>query len=314
MSEQVLIENKEPTTPEIQEPTQAQSVAVEPVKVDEKEVKKEEQRSRLFAEKARADRERQIVQKENAELKNKLTAFEKEKELLKNNPIDYIKNNTGMDYEQLTKFYLKQLETEENKPSSPQKDDRVQRLEDKLAELEKEKQETAQKQQQEYTRTMINKHLGEVYNYCQKNSEQYEAILSHTDKAQNIYLDLYQQAYQLGGRDLDTSEILAAINRTEQILTEDLERQAEKLFKIKKLSSKFMTKEPEQKIEEKPVSVNNVVSKTKSAKEFKVKTISNDMTTGTSSNPIKKPLNSKTLSADEVHKQKLAAIAAKFDH
>jgi hypothetical protein len=264
---------------------------------------KERNRARLFAERARADRERQIFQKENNELKNKLSSIEKEKELLKSNPIEFIKNN-GLTYEELTRMYLAQLEGEESKPNSPQKDNRVERLEEKLAELERQKQLEEQSLHQQKINQQISNHLNQVYNYCQQNNEQYEAIISHPNEAQNIYLDLYRQAYELGGRDLNQDEIMAAIKRTEDLLVQNLETQAEKLFKIKKLSSKFMTvKEPEIKIEETP-KAKPAVAKQKS------KTISNEIASGTASNPIVKKIG---MSAEDKHKQKLAEIAAKYD-
>jgi hypothetical protein len=303
MNEQI---NIEPTKTSEEQPKEEVNTKIEQTPEDKeesiKQIKREEQRARLFAEKARKDRELQIFQKENNELKNKLTSYEKEKELLKSNPVDFIRNTTGMDYEDLTKLYLKQLEGEENKPDSPQKDSRVERLEEKLAELEKAKQAELQAKEQYMINSTINNHLNMVYNYCQKNSEEYEAILSHPDRAQNIYIDIYRQAYQLGGRDLDEQEIIAALKRTEDLLTSDLEAQADKLLKIKKLSSKFMTKEPEKKIEEpKPSTPRPFTSK--------VKTISNDMITGATDNKPSK----KTMSAEELHKKKLAEIAAKFD-
>jgi hypothetical protein len=202
----------------------------------------------------------------------------------------------------LTQFYLKQLETEEQQPKTAARDERVERLEEKLALLEQEKQMQLAQAQNQQVNSIINNHLSEVYQYCQKNSDQYEAIISHPDVAQKIYIDIYRQAYSLGGRDLDRDEIVAALNRTEQVLTEELGKQFEKLSKLKKLAPK--PKDPEKKPEEPKV--------TPATNRFAKKTISNDMVTGPADNS-NSPVKRKNLSADELHRKKLAEIAAKFD-
>ena len=226
-TETASVENTEGTETAVEKPAEETPV------VDEKAKKAELKAARQFAEIARRENQLNREKKLFKENFSKYQEWEKSRDLAKTDPITYLQNLTNLSFEQIIELSLSNRGNE--KPVDPQK-----KIEERLAQFEKEREEEKAQKQKQDNDYHWKKHLTEVSGYVQKNSDTYEVILSHPDRATDLYKSLVNQAIELAdGRALDSEEVIALLDRTEQILTEETQPLFERLSKTKKFSGKL---------------------------------------------------------------------------
>lgn len=245
-----------------------------------------------FAELARQER---ILHQKAQELKakeEKLSKYEQYERDLEENPVGFIKKVKGYSFDDITKKHLEALDREDGKESPNSYNKRVeQRIEqlEKQRELEK---ESLYKQQQEQA---YSQHITAVSKYIQSNKDNYEVIMAHPSRATTLYKEILDNAISIAGRELAHDEVVAVINRTEELLYEEVKPLVENLTKTKKFNFKT-----ESKIE----------TVTEQAKTKTVpNTLTNNLVSGVNTAPIKERA---TLSKEERDKLDLEEIKKSF--
>lgn len=268
--------------------TEATTVTEAP-KTEEPKDEKKERVAKQFAELSK--RERRLVEQERRlkEQSTKVAQYEKNLQKAKENPIDFIKDLTGENFDSILNKYIGLVGTDDKKPE----DIKLQRLEERIVAYEKAEQERQETLKQQSSQQMWQQHLNVVSNYVEQNKDQYEVILSHPQRAVQIYQDILSQAIRDAGRELAEDEVVACINRTEEWMTEEYKPLIEKLTKTKKFSPTVTVKtEPEKVITE----------------TLKPRTLTNNLSTATPTLQT-----DKKLSREERDRLKLEEIRRKYD-
>jgi hypothetical protein len=210
-----------------------------------KEKKAEIKASRYFAEISKREGELRRKEKSIKESSIKAEQYEKDKEFAKKNPIKYLQKLTGLSFDEVINLSLNDLDS---KPEDPNK-----KIEEKLALWEKEREQEKVTKFKQQNDLAWNQHISKVAEFVNKNSDNYEVILSHPDRGTEIYKELVNDTIRLAGRELTGDEVVALIDRTEQLLTHEVKPLFERLSKSKKFSSKTGDNKP---VPEKTISDN----------------------------------------------------------
>lgn len=232
-----------------------------------KEEKTDEQKkldlknTKQFAEIAKRENELRRKERSIKENLNKLQEYEKAKMDAKKNPIAFVQQLTGMSFDDIINLSLTNMDVD------PQK-----KIEEKLAAIEKEREEEKAARAKNQDNQAWNDHIANVNQYITENADNYEVILSHPERGTTIYKDLLDRAIEVAGRPLETNEVVALLNRTEQILTSEVKPLFDRLSKSKKFSSNKVAEEVKT-VSEKVVTDN------------KSKTLTNDLATQTTEIP-----------------------------
>lgn len=256
-----------------------EEVAKDIAPVDEKAKKAEVKAARQFAEIAKRENELRRKERSVKDFLPKIQEYEKSKANAKANPIKYLQELTGLSFDDIINASLSNLD---NKTQDPQK-----KIEEKLAQIEREREEERTQRTKQNQDAQWNQHLTNVSKFVNENSDKYEVILSHPDRATSIYRELVDQTISLAGRELNGDEVVALIDRTEKLLTNEVQPLFERLSKSKKFSGKIE---------------NNKTVSEKNVTDNKTKTLTNEAST-TATIPSQKKLLTHEEAIEAIRKQ-----------
>jgi len=288
---------------QVAQPTESsQSSAAEVVK------QREASRAKLFAERARQDRELVRTRKEAENLKKELAQHTQKLTRAKDDPVGFL-SEVGYDYEKLTKRYLDSLDDKKAVDPVQEKLDRMQK---QLEERERVEAERAEQQLKQEQQAIVRKHLNDVQAYCNANADKYECTLADAAFAQRAYLDIYKQAFELVGRDLSNEEVVRVLDRVEELAYERDRTTLDRLSKTKKLQQKVESQKivKPAEVQEKKSAAASEQFRRKYVEKPKVKTLTNSI----SKSSAYSANSSAPVGSEEWHKQKLAEIAKKYDN
>lgn len=211
----------------------------EEVKVEEP--KKEDRQTSKLTELARKEwkleQDRKAIRAEKAELEN----YKKSIAKLKTNPMDFLEEH-GYDTQAIIDRALEKIG---GTPNPKKEDPLLSKVDEKLKALEEREKAAEAKLQSAQEAVVWNDHINKVTNYVNSNSDKYEVILSHPEKATQLYKETLNEvrnyALKEYGRDLEDSEVIAVINRVEDLMTSEYTPLFEKLSKLKKFSKNAKT-------------------------------------------------------------------------
>lgn len=251
---------------------------------------KEDKTSARFAALARQERKLQEQKRELHQKSVKVSEYERIQALAKEDPLKYIEQLTGSKFEDvLNKFIgLDASKAQENEPEA-----KIKRLEERVAAAEKAEQDRVANLSKQQNEAEWKNHIAAVSKYIndenKKDSKQYEVIMAHSGRALSVYQQLLNDTVEAAGRPLDNEEVIAILNRTEEVLATELKPLVEKLKKTSRFSD---TKtEPEKVIQ----------TETK-----KQTTLTNDLST--SSPVVQRKMNSRDAHQEEVARKYQAML------
>jgi len=191
---------------------------------------------------ALALKERNITSKEKA-LKEQIQRVEKFEEMqkeLEHDPIGFVLKYRNMSIDDALANHLNASK------NGPPKKDKVELLEEKWAQLEKEKEELAKKAQEQETLNkksaldkQIDTHLNEIVNsmasHISTNKDNYELVLANADEATKLFKDEVLLHTKKLNRDLTKEEHVYILDAVENYLLDNAKKSLEKVKGVKKL-------------------------------------------------------------------------------
>lgn len=255
-------------TPETKVEEKAPVVVVEKTPVEIKTAER-------FAQIAKRERGLQLKEQQFKEQRTKYINYEKSIQKAKEDPIAFLNEVAGMDFDTVINKHLEKLNG--TPVDKAQENAHYKGIENRIAQLEQEKIKLEEAKVNKANQQMYEQHITAVSNYVEKNKEQYEVIISYPDRALQIFNKLESQHLQDYGT-LSDEEVVTIIGETEKILTEEIRPLYDRLSK----TSKFKNTETK---------VTNINPEKPVAERKTQQTLTNNIPSTPSTNSNKPPSN-----------------------